>query len=467
MPSKFKARVRARRVKTGEKWAAAERHVRAAGAAANLVGEGKHERAPEPVGGKTETAAGALNLAYDGEYEDASSPAKQAEDASELASDGEREDYLGDELETEECATKAEALSAARRFGQAQQRQGYQVSIHDEVGLISVWVKRAVPAPNIDLAEDEKRFTFPTEDEDSGDGEERDEGGGEPQVLIDSPRPMRNALAGSAPHPLHSLPELLDALALSQTKLEALTAADASLYQRFTVPKRDRSRREFAKPVPPLMAVQRRILKLIVERLPAHDASHGFRVGRSTQTNAAVHINSKVVVTVDLRNFSSAITLPRVLGVFRHAGYPDDVARALALLCTAPDPAGRCRLPQGAPTTPGLSNAVCFRLDCRLTSQAARQGWRYTRYGDDLTFSMSAGEAKPAAGEMLSAIGRIVAGEGFRIHSKKMRVTRSGNSQRVTGLVVNGPGAPRVPREVRRRQRAAAYNLRRKGETAP
>jgi hypothetical protein len=413
MPSNFKTLVRARMGKTGESWQTAERHVRG-------------EAMPNPQrGGASENDV------------------EPREDGGEVA----------DDFDAEDCATSAEAVSAARRFARARSVEGYEVNILDgEPGLVSVWVKRAVDSPDGDFAENEKQFTFPDAEDDA------------PHNSSASQAPSGNAPADPAPQPLESLADLLDALALSLPELEAFTAPDANPYEHFTIAKRDRSRRTIAKPDPRLKAVQRRILRLIVERLPAHGASHGHRVGRSTATNAAVHVNPKVLVKVDLRDFSSAITLPRARGVFRHAGYPEPVARALALLCTAPDALGVRRLPQGAPTTSGLANAVCFQLDRRLSDLASRRGLRFTRYGDDLAFSMPAGEAEPSMSELLGAIKGIVVDEGFRLNPDKTRIERNGAQQRVTALMVNGPGEPRLPgtRELKRRLRAAAHNLHRK-----
>ncbi|HZT79780.1 MAG TPA: reverse transcriptase family protein, partial [Gemmataceae bacterium] len=130
----------------------------------------------------------------------------------------------------------------------------------------------------------------------------------------------------------------------------------------------------------------------------------------------------------------------------------------------------RC-LPQGAPTSPGLTNTLCLRLDQRLSGLAKKFGWRYTRYADDLTFSLPAGhKGKPRLGALLGLVRRIVEGEGFRIHPDKTRVARAGGRQTVTGLVVNGTLPPRVPRKVRRQLRAAVHNLKngkppRDGET--
>jgi hypothetical protein len=224
--------------------------------------------------------------------------------------------------------------------------------------------------------------------------------------------------------------------------------------------------------MPKLKAAQHWILRNIVERLLVHGAAHGFLPGRSTLSNAAVHANPRIVAKLDIKDFFPTITLPRVKGVFRKAGYREQVATLLALLCTesprevvthegqtyyvALGP--RC-LPQGAPTSPALTNTLCLRLDQRLSGMARRLGWRYTRYADDLTFSLPDGHAgPPRIGTLLGTVRRIVGDEGFTIHAKKTTVSRQGGSQRITGLVVNGPGAPRVPRRLKRRLRAAIHN---------
>jgi hypothetical protein len=224
--------------------------------------------------------------------------------------------------------------------------------------------------------------------------------------------------------------------------------------------------------LPKLQAAQRWILANVVEKLLVHGSAHGFLVGRSTLTNAAVHTNAKAVVKMDVKDFFPTVTLPRVRGIFRKAGYREQVATLLALICTespreivehdgktyyiALGP--RC-LPQGAPTSPGLTNTLCMRLDQRLTGLAKKLGWRYTRYADDMTFSLPAEhKGPPNLGKLLGAVHHIVAAEGFRVHPDKTRVS-SGGRKRVTGLVVNGVGAPRVPRTLKRQLREAAHRL--------
>lgn len=271
--------------------------------------------------------------------------------------------------------------------------------------------------------------------------------------------------------------QLAEALGLSIGQLRWLAyhrdAATQVHYRPFTIPKRDGSKRQIWAPLPKLKAAQRWILRHIVEHLPVHGAAHGFLTGRSIASNAAAHTDAKTVLKVDLKDFFPTVTWRRAKGVFRKAGYRDQIATLLALICTeAPREVvekdgktyyiamgPRC-LPQGAPTSPGLTNTICLRLDRRLSGLALKLGWRYTRYADDLTFSIPKGhEGPPKLGTLMGSIGRIVADEGFSVHPKKTRVARSGGRQKVTGLVVNGQGEPRVPRKLRREMRAAIHNL--------
>ena len=244
-------------------------------------------------------------------------------------------------------------------------------------------------------------------------------------------------------------------------------------YQRFTIPKRDGSERPIWAPLPLLKATQHWVLHNIAERLLVHGAAHGFLPGRSIATNAAVHDDSKTILKMDLQSFFPTVTFPRVKGIFRKAGYREQIATLLALICTespreivkrngktyyvALGP--RC-LPQGAPTSPALSNTICLKLDGRLDGLAKKYGWRYSRYADDLTFSRPrASKGKPNLGALIGLVKKTVADEGFAIHGKKTQIVRAGSCQKVTGLVVNGDHKPRVTRKIRRELRAAIHNL--------
>lgn len=277
--------------------------------------------------------------------------------------------------------------------------------------------------------------------------------------------------------PLDKPRQLADALELTIPQLRQLTyhrdAATSINYRRFTIPKRDGTDRAIWAPLPRLKAAQKWILLNIVERLLNHGAAHGFIAGRSILSNASVHTNSQIVLKMDIKDFFPTITYPRVRGVFRHAGYREQTATLLALLCTeAPREivedngkpmfvslGPRC-LPQGAPTSPGLTNAICLKMDRRLSGLAKKIGWRYTRYADDMTFSLpTKSKDDPNIASLIGLVHQVVSDEGFRIHPHKTRISRKGGQQTVTGLVVNGDGHPRVPRALRRQIRAAIHNV--------
>ena len=286
---------------------------------------------------------------------------------------------------------------------------------------------------------------------------------------------------------LDSPQALADALEIDIPTLRGLTyhreAATRVNYTRFTIPKRSGGEREIWAPMPRLKQAQRWILREIVEHLPVHGAAHGFVPGRSIQSNAAVHSDASMILKMDLKDFFPTVSYRRVKGVFRKAGYREQVATLLALLCTEPPRTvvshddqtyfvamGPRALPQGAPTSPAITNTLCMRLDRRLSGLARKLGWRYTRYADDLTFSLPAASDKKKKGKkgdaptsnvaaLMGGVKAICADEGFEVHPSKTRVARSGGRQAVTGLIVNGDAPPRVPREVRRRLRAIVHNL--------
>jgi retron-type reverse transcriptase len=291
---------------------------------------------------------------------------------------------------------------------------------------------------------------------------------------IDDPEGRRDANAAPA---LADAGALAAALGLSIPRLRWLVyhreVETHSHYHFWTVPKRDGTPRLISAPKPDLKAAQAWIARHITERLPVHGACHGFLPGRSTASNAAVHAGASVVIKLDIRDFYPSIVLPRVKGLFRKAGYGEQVATLLALLCTEPPrevmiirgqrryvAVGPRAIPQGAPTSPSISNALPLAMDCRLAGLAASLGVRYTRYADDLTFSWHGAVEKAPISRLKHAVSRVVADEGFAIKEPKTRIMRAGRRQRITGLVVNGaPGAPaaRVPRELVRKLRVLLH----------
>ena len=244
--------------------------------------------------------------------------------------------------------------------------------------------------------------------------------------------------------------------------LERSVGDEGLRHYRYTlVPRRARPVRVIERPKHRLKAIQRQILHEILDRIPAHDAAHGFTVGRSVATHARQHTGRYAVLRMDLEDFFASISAARVFGIFRAAGYPESVAHALTGLVTNVVPAdvwqaltvpadsrqmgahhrlGRRlatpHLPQGAPTSPGLANLAAFRLDRRLSGLAGALELSYTRYADDLTFSGSRRLVRAAA-RLRGTVAGIVREEGFAANDQKtMLATRAGR-QRVCGVVVN------------------------------
>jgi RNA-directed DNA polymerase len=277
--------------------------------------------------------------------------------------------------------------------------------------------------------------------------------------------------------PLANAKALASAIGVPLAELRFLAYERAlsrvSHYQRFLIPKKSGGHRQISAPMPRLKRAQYWILDNILAKVPVHEAAHGFAPDRSILSNAAPHVGRDVVVNLDLKDFFPTLVWRRVRGKFRGLGYSEAVATLLALICTEPDVdeveldgqrlflrKGQRRLPQGAPTSPALTNLICLRLDKRLAGLAAKLGFTYTRYADDMTFSAS-GEAAGRTGTLLKAVQDIVGAEGFTVHPDKTRIMRKHRRQEVTGLVVNS--SVNVPRDTLRRFRALLHQIEKTG----
>jgi retron-type reverse transcriptase len=276
---------------------------------------------------------------------------------------------------------------------------------------------------------------------------------------------------------LHTAAELAKALEISVPQLRWLAfhtdVATRIHYVHFAVPKRSGGVRRLSAPHSKLAAAQQWVLHEILNKLPVEPPAHGFISGRSIVTNAAPHAARAVLVNLDLEGFFPSISWVRVRSVFQRLGYSGQVATILAMLCTecprepvnyagqlywvATGPRG---LPQGACTSPALSNQVARRLDKRLGGLAKKLNLTYTRYADDLSFSGDA-EFNEKVGYLMARVRHLAEEEGFTVNEKKSRVLRPNARQTVTGLVVNKK--PSVPRAELRRLRAILHRAKKEG----
>ena len=244
-------------------------------------------------------------------------------------------------------------------------------------------------------------------------------------------------------------------------------------YITFSIPKRSGGKRLIMAPKRRLKAIQRRLLTLLVEKLPVSEYAHAFRRGRNIRTGAEPHVGKRFVLKLDLKDFFPSVTAARVRGLLIAYGYSFPVATTLAVLMTESErqpveldgdlfhvPVGLRHCVQGAPTSPGLCNAILLRLDRRLAGFAKKHSLTFTRYADDLSFSGDLDRAQAA--KLHSTVCRIVSEEGFQVNTAKTRFMSRGARQTVTGVVVNQILG--LSRQERRRLRAAAHQLQAKTE---
>ncbi len=226
-----------------------------------------------------------------------------------------------------------------------------------------------------------------------------------------------------------------------------------------------------------LKAIQRRLLRDILDRIPPHEAAHGFRRGRSVLTYASPHTRQRIVLRFDLRDFFPSVRAARIHALYRTAGYPAPVARLLTGLSTNVGPSevydavpwrtaqvyAAPHLPQGAPTSPALANLCAYRFDCRLFALAESLSARYTRYADDLAFS-GGEELERGARRFQVLVCRVALEEGFEVHTRKSRFMRRAVRQQLAGVVVNE--RPNVKRADYDELKAILCNCARHGSAA-
>ena len=280
---------------------------------------------------------------------------------------------------------------------------------------------------------------------------------------------------------LHSAADVATALGVETNVLAWLTyhrGADfVDHYHHFTIPKRSGGLRQISSPKTKLRTAQSWLLENVLIKQEMHDAAMAFCAGRSICDNAKAHAGRSIVIRLDLKDFFPSIGFKRVKRLYEGFGYNEGVASLFALLSTeAPRVAmnfdgkkyhvalGDRALPQGACTSPAITNILCRTLDARLSGVAAKLGFVYTRYADDLVFSTDESEGDPVS-EILHWARKIIRECGFVINEEKVAVMRRGSRQAVTGLVVNAQDSdgPRLSRADLKRFRAFLHHYESEG----
>lgn len=223
-------------------------------------------------------------------------------------------------------------------------------------------------------------------------------------------------------------------------------------YHEFTISKRSGGKRTISAPSKELKRIQRLINRRLLSHLQSHPNVTGFEKGHSIVTNANLHANKAVVLRMDIKDFFASTESGRVNRFFRRIGWDAKASKLLTKICTCKN-----GLPQGAPTSPRLSNLVNYPIDARLSALASKLSASYSRYADDMTFSFDTDERNKLAG-VIKVTKEVVAFYGYKLHQKKkLRITRRHQRQQVTGLVVNEK--VQLPRKTRRWLRAVKHHI--------
>lgn len=244
---------------------------------------------------------------------------------------------------------------------------------------------------------------------------------------------------------------------ISQLNYFCHPGRNAGHYTSFAIPKKSGKLREISAPQAMLKSMLTYMNVILQAMYEPTEAAMGFVPGRSVVDNARKHVGMNYVLNLDLENFFPSIPQARVWGALQSkaVGFNRGIASAVAGLCCTemtffegrpvlmtkelPKDAvteKRNVLPQGAPTSPILTNIVCRNLDRKLSRLARHYGLNYTRYADDITFS-SHHNVYQKDGEFMRALHETIASENFSVNAAKTRLQVKGRRQEVTGLVVN------------------------------
>ena len=241
-------------------------------------------------------------------------------------------------------------------------------------------------------------------------------------------------------------------LGISARTLYAVSNNLSKHYHKVSLPKKSGGHRNLSVPDEVLNSIQRRIADVLLIHMPVSRYAKAYRLGSSPLRNAKHHIGKYVVLKLDILHFFDSIRYSTVKDkVFPEEIYEEPLRILLTMLCYYKD-----ALPQGAPSSPAITNIILYEFDELIGRWCQDQGISYTRYCDDMTFS---GDFDPA--EVIRYVKSELKGMGFLLNEQKTRIQHTGQRQTVTGIVVNEKLS--IPADYRRKLRQDLYYCRKFG----
>lgn len=228
----------------------------------------------------------------------------------------------------------------------------------------------------------------------------------------------------------------------------------SACYSIFKLGKKSGGYRIISAPNSTLLNIQKTIYTRALLPVNLHPASMGFRQNISVVNNAQPHLGKGEMLKVDIADFFGSIKRARVVKAFEKIGYPTNISKVLAELCVFEG-----KLPQGAPSSPALSNIIAYDMDVKLAAISQKLNLTYTRYADDLTFS---GE-KIDFDAVLSEIDEVVRAEKFVLQKKKTRFLTEKKRKIVTGISISSGKNMTIPKAKKREIRKNVHHILTKG----
>ena len=241
-------------------------------------------------------------------------------------------------------------------------------------------------------------------------------------------------------------------LGISAKTLYAVSNNLSKHYRKAKLPKKNGGFRNLSVPDEVLKSIQKRIAEVLLIHMPVSRYAKAYRFGSSTLRNAKHHVGKQVVLKLDILHFFDSIRYSTVKDkVFPEEIYAEPLRILLTMLCYHKD-----ALPQGAPSSPAITNIILYEFDEQLGQWCREHGIAYTRYCDDMTFS---GDFEPS--EVIRYVRLELKKMGFLLNEQKTRIQRPGQQQTVTGIVVNEKLS--IPADYRRKLRQELYYCRKFG----